>query len=187
MFAVLHLRRVRAQRLLQSGDLDVMAKGAQGLVRLEARAELRAALGDSNPYVREFAAGALAEIATDEDLPRYVEVLDNRTLMIADIAQEYLATVGDRALPLVVDRVLESPATVSLDALELLGQISSEKAVPALQSVTTHGDASQCEFALDALARIGGTRAKSVVEAVRRAATHSEDRQHAARLLVTWP
>jgi HEAT repeat protein len=186
MFAVDRLRRVRAQRLLLSGDLDVMADGAQGLVRLEARAELRAALADRNPYVREFAAGALAEVAADEDVPRYVEMLDSRTLMIADIAQEYLATVGDRALPLVVQRVLASPATVSLDALELLGQIGSDRAVPALQAVTAHGDASQCEFALDALARIGGTRARGVVEAVHRDAAHSEDRHHAARLLETW-
>jgi HEAT repeat protein len=75
---------------------------------------------------------------------------------------------------------------VLLEAVELLGQLGNEEAVPALEAVAAHGDASQRGEALDALARIGGARARGIVERVERVTTDEDEREHVADLLETW-
>ncbi len=139
-----------------------------------------------DPYVRELAAAGLADVATDEDLPRFVELLDDRELQIADGTQAYLASVGDRALPLVVERVRREPETLLLETVELLGLLGNNHAIPALEAVIAQGNDSLREEATDALARIGGARGKTVVEDVKRTSSDEYEREHAARMLADW-
>lgn len=68
---VIHrLRRGRFERQLLSGDVHIMAAAVDGLVRLQARDTLSAALRIRDPYVREFAASGLADVATRSGDPR---------------------------------------------------------------------------------------------------------------------
>jgi HEAT repeat protein len=164
-----------ADLLLRTISTWALAKIERGneARRLDAVSLLAAALGSRQPQVRLAAARGLADLrpAPELVLPAIKNALENRDMAVATTAVEALASLGEPALPALIDAL--KIERIRPAVARILGGMGpqAKKAVPALAEIVVRDGRipARCE-ALMALGAIGPDAAESVsavVEALR--------------------
>jgi HEAT repeat protein len=141
---------------VQEAASAVLAAIADGRVL----APLLRALASSDWIVRMHAAKALGRIQDPGSVPSLIPLLQDKVKAVREEAGRALASIGEGAVPALLDALAHEDWLVRLHAVESLGKTRSPNAVePLLATLFNDGDSAVREDAVRALGEIGDARA----------------------------
>lgn len=141
---------------VQEAASAILASIADGRVR----DPLIRALQSHDWIVRMHAAKALGRIREPESVPPLIPLLQDNVKAVREEVSGALASIGDAAIPALLDALRHEEWLVRLHAVEALGKAKSRKAVePLLSTLFNDRDSAIREDAVRALGEIGDSQA----------------------------
>ena len=158
----------------QLGDTEAArrTKAAKALVKMgpEAIDALIHGLSDENPQIREMSAWTLSEIKTPASrvVPALISVLTDPDENIRVIGSVVLQSLGEPAVPYLIDALTADSADIRLNAVYALGEIGTplDTILPALINTLTDPVWNVRRLVVRALVTIGIPAVEPLIEAL---------------------
>jgi HEAT repeat protein len=113
------------------------------------------ALKDPDVAVRQCAALGISRQPDDQAVPALVEAMSSDDALLARLAANALSSIGEAAVPALLDLLENAPQPVRLEAVRALAMIGDTRAIPALFNALD-GDSALLEYwANEGLERMG--------------------------------